>query len=147
MEIYPVISPHSKPNAIVLWISYSLCYPYCVPLCYYFWKYFSPICSLILPSKSKIPSPEIHVFIIHYHLAGMPIFFFLYRLGITIFQSLFDLNVKSTYTILVLLHLIFGLIMMYDSLNNFPYHNKNVSKAQGIFASAYLWINATFLLL
>lgn len=37
--------------------------------------------------------------------------------------------------------------MMYDSLNNFPYHNKNVSKAQGIFSSAYLWINITFLVL
>ncbi|CAD8154666.1 unnamed protein product [Paramecium pentaurelia] len=79
--------------------------------------------------------------------SGMPIFFFIYRLGITIFQSLFDLEVQQTYTILVLLHLIFGLILLYDSLNNFPYHNKNVSKTQGIFASAYLWINATFIVL
>ena len=37
--------------------------------------------------------------------------------------------------------------MMYDSLNHFPYHNKNVSKTQGIFTSVYLWMNATFIVL
>ena len=47
----------------------------------------------------------------------------------------------------VLLHLLYGLILCYDSLNQFPYHNKNVSKANGLFSAAYLWINGTFLLL
>ena len=45
------------------------------------------------------------------------------------------------------MHLLFGFLLMYDSLNSFPYHNKYVSKTFGAFSAAYLWINASFMIL
>jgi hypothetical protein len=77
----------------------------------------------------------------------MQLLFLVCRVVITIFQAKFDQTVKSNYITTVIMHLIFGLILYYDALSSFPYHNKNVSKAHGLFAAAYLWINGAFLIL
>jgi hypothetical protein len=73
--------------------------------------------------------------------------FFMCRIIITIFQSKIDQTDNSNYMMTVLLHCIYGFILTYDSINQFPYHNTNVSKANGVFSAAYLWINTSFLLL
>lgn len=59
----------------------------------------------------------------------------------------FDLNDHSIYTEFLLIHLVKGGFLVYESLAAFPYHAKNVSKAHGMFCAAYLWINAVFFFL
>lgn len=80
-------------------------------------------------------------------LAGLQVLFLICRIAITIFQSYYGQDSHTRYTVTVAMHLIFGLILVYDSLNSFPYHNKNVSKTYGVFSAAYFWINASFIIL
>lgn len=72
---------------------------------------------------------------------------FLLKIIMIFILTRFDLNSSSTYTQFLFIHVVKGFFLCYESLAEFPYHSKNVSKAHGIFCSAYLWINLIFLTL
>jgi hypothetical protein len=58
-----------------------------------------------------------------------------------------DTAKDNEYTYLICIHLLKGLTLYYFAVRKFPYHQKNVSKTNGIFASCYLWNNIIFFIL
>ena len=69
------------------------------------------------------------------------------RMILVVIMVNLDLTQESNYNIYLILHILFGCLLMYDSLMNFPYHNKNVAKTYGSFTAAYLWLNISLFLL
>lgn len=70
-----------------------------------------------------------------------PFLSFLIKILLITFSVVMDIN--SNYFILVSSHTIYGWFLFQETLTNYPYHDKNVSKCYGIFVSGYFWINAS----
>ena len=79
--------------------------------------------------------------------SSLQIHMFYSKIIVVFYHIQFDLSNSTTYIYYLVLHLIKGSILYYNSLVRFPYHQKNVSKTYGIFSSAYLWINSVFIVL
>ncbi|EAR89125.2 PAS domain S-box protein, putative (macronuclear) [Tetrahymena thermophila SB210] len=75
------------------------------------------------------------------------IFMFVMKIILIFIQVRFDIKTKETYIEYLIVHLINGFFLCYESLSAFPYHSKNVSKAHGIFCASYFWINGVFFVL
>ena len=72
--------------------------------------------------------------------------FYMKILGIFIHIN-WNLNENNAYTYFVFFHLIKACILYYFAIEKLLYHQKNVSKTNGILASSYLWINLIFVIL
>ena len=79
--------------------------------------------------------------------SNQPLFFLIFRIFLTIFYIILDQNLEKNYNISLVMHLVFGIVLLGDSLINFPYHDKYVAKVNGSFTGVYLWINLSLLIL
>lgn len=73
--------------------------------------------------------------------SGVTLLFWICRIVQIFLSVILDLSDSSNYRNYCLTHLVLGAMQLFDSLARFPYHQKNVSKAHGIFCACYAWIN------
>lgn len=68
-----------------------------------------------------------------------PFLSFLLKILLITFSLVVDL--RNNYSILLIAHVVYGWILFQETLTNYPFHDKNVSKCYGIFVSAYFCFN------